>query len=218
MDRKKILISSIISFLTIGLIILLIPAKIKNETGFMLTYIYYILYNIAILATLYKNTNYILKEDILNTSVIYLYVKIDIVTIIFLVISKFVYINTNIILIIILLLGLYSFLLFYNVVNGNRYINNHTKKMEKSTKVVKEWITKLEVLINNNENSKIKSNLNNLYELVKYMDPVENENTFALDNEINNLFKKLEKEINDDVIKEIMTKIKERKVIISDNK
>lgn len=218
MNKKKFLITNTITFIIMSLIIILLPIKIQNETGFIVTFIYYLLYNVLVTITLYKNTSSYLKKDILNISIIYLYTIINITIIIFLIVLKFIYINTNIILITILLFTLVSFLLLYSLVNGNKYINNQEEKMKKECKKVNEWQMRLEIVLKNCENEELKDDLSNLYELVKYMDPVENEKTYTLDNIINNLLTKLEAEQNLTVIKELNKRINERKVIISSNK
>lgn len=218
MNKKKFLITNTITIIIMSLITILFPIKVKNETGFIVTFIYYLLYNVLVTITLYQNTSSYLKKDILNISIIYLYTIINITIIIFLIVLKFIYINTSIIIITILLFTLASFLLLYSLVNGNKYINNQEEKMKKACKKVNEWQMRLEIVLNNCENEELKDDLSNLYELVKYMDPVENEKTYTLDNIINNLLTKLETEQNITVIKEITKKINERKVIISSNK
>ncbi len=218
MSKKHFLIPSIIIVLIISIIILLIPIKIQNELGFIITFLYYLIFNILSLFVICKNTSSILKKDILNVSVIYIYIFLNIITIVLLVFSKFIFINTSIVVILNLILVLISFVLFFFLINGNKLIINQEEKIVNKTKRVSDLETRIEILLNNCTDKDIKKDLTNLYEIVKYMDPVENDVTRELDIKIDNLLKKIEKDIDINSIKELIKLINERKVIIENNK
>ena len=218
MSKKHFLIPSIIIVLIISIIILLIPIKIQYELGFIITYLYYLIFNILSLFVICKNTSSILKKDILNVSVIYIYIFLNIITIVLLVFSKFIFINTSIVVILNLILVLISFVLFFFLINGNKLIINQEEKIVNKTKRVSDLETRIEILLNNCTDKDIKKDLTNLYEIVKYMDPVENDVTRELDIKIDNLLKKIEKDIDINSIKELIKLINERKVIIENNK
>lgn len=218
MSKKHFLIPSIIIVLIISIIILLIPIKIQNELGFIITFLYYLIFNILSLFVICKNTSSILKKDILNVSVIYIYIFLNIITIVLLVFSKFIFINTSIVVILNLILVLISFVLFFFLINGNKLIINQEEKIVNKTKRVSDLETRIEILLNNCTDQDIKKDLTNLYEIVKYMDPVENDVTRELDIKIDNLLKKIEKDIDINSIKELIKLINERKVIIENNK
>ena len=218
MSKKHFLIPSIIIVLIISIIILLISIKIQNELGFIITFLYYLIFNILSLFVICKNTSSILKKDILNVSVIYIYIFLNIITIVLLVFSKFIFINTSIVVILNLILVLISFVLFFFLINGNKLIINQEEKIVNKTKRVSDLETRIEILLNNCTDKDIKKDLTNLYEIVKYMDPVENDVTRELDIKIDNLLKKIEKDIDINSIKELIKLINERKVIIENNK
>ncbi|HIR58674.1 MAG TPA: hypothetical protein IAB38_01350 [Candidatus Onthousia excrementipullorum] len=218
MSKKHFLIPSIIIVLIISIIILLIPIKIQNELGFIITFLYYLIFNMLSLFVICKNTSSLLKKDMLNVSVIYIYIFLNIITIVFLIFSKLIFINTSIVVILNLILALISFILLFFLINGNKLIINQEEKIVNKTKRVSDLETRVEILLNNCTDKDIKKDLTNLYETVKYMDPVENDVTSELDIKIDNLLKKIEKNIDINSIKELIKLINERKVIIENNK
>lgn len=218
MNKKNFLIPNITIFLITSTIILLIPIKIQNKTGFIITFLYYLIFNILSSFTICKNTNSIIKQDILNLSIIYLYIILDIVTIIILLLSKIIFINTNIIVILNFILLLISLIIFFFMIKANKFIIAKNENIEVKTQVVNNWKIRIELLFNNNTNQDITDNLKNLYENLKYIDPIENEITKELDKNIERLIKELEINLNSNSINKIIKLLNERKVLINNNK
>lgn len=218
MNRKKIIIPSIVTIIILSLIIFLIPIEPKNETGFIISFTYYLISNLTILFLISKNTSLELKKDILNVSTIYVYILLTIISTIFLFLSKVLLISTPIILILLLVLILISFISLYFLINGISFINSQEEKISIKTQNVNNWKTEIEIILNNCEKEELKKELIELYELIKYMDPISNDITMELDSKINQLIEQLKEDTNSKLIKEIYKIVNERKVLISNNK
>jgi energy-converting hydrogenase A subunit M len=104
------------------------------------------------------------------------------------------------------------------LVIGKKVIIQQEEKLVNKTNIVNSWVTKLEIMVKNCNNKDIKKRLTNLYETVRYMDPVENENTKELDIQVNYLIEKLSNNLDMKLIDDLNKKINERKIIISSNK
>lgn len=218
MDRKKIIIPSIVTILILSLIIFIIPIEPKNETGFIISFIYYLVSNLTIIFLISKNTSSKLKKDILNISTIYVYVLLTVISTIFLFLSKILLISTPIILILLLALILISFISLYFLINGINFINSQEEKVSIKIQNVNSWKTEIEIILNNCENEELKKELTELYELIKYMDPISNDITNELDSKINQLIEQLKHDPSSELIKNIYKIVDERKVLISNNK
>lgn len=214
MNKNKFLVSNFFIVLVICLVTLLIPVETQNKTGFLIVFIYYLFFNILSSFIIFISLCNDLKKDVLNLSVIYVYVILNIISVIFLFISKVFFIKTQLLLIFVLLLLLTSFLIFYYLINANKYIYKHDENIKDKIKIVNNWRDRIEILVKNCHDENIKLKLNNLFELVKYMDPIDNNMTKELDEQINDLICKLEDELNIMYIDELIKILDKRKVII----
>lgn len=214
MNKNKFLVSNFFIVLVICLVTLLIPVETQNKTGFLIVFIYYLFFNILSSFIIFISLCNDLKKDVLNLSVIYVYVILNIISVIFLFISKVFFIKTQLLLIFVLLLLLTSFLIFYYLINANKYICKHDENIKDKIKIVNNWRDRIEILVKNCHDENIKLKLNNLFELVKYMDPIDNNMTKELDEQINDLICKLEDELNIMYIDELIKILDKRKVII----
>lgn len=214
MNKNKFLVSNFFIVLVICLVTLLIPVETQNKTGFLIVFIYYLFFNILSSFIIFISLCNDVKKDVLNLSVIYVYVILSIISAIFLFISKVVFIKTQLLLIFVLLLLLISFLIFYYLINANKYICKHDENIKDKIKIVNNWRDRIEILVKNCHDENIKLKLNNLFELVKYMDPIDNNMTKELDEQINDLICKLEDELNIMYIDELIKILDKRKVFI----
>lgn len=214
MNKNKFLVSNFFIVLVICLVMLLIPIETQNKTGFLIVFIYYLFFNILSSFIIFISLCNDLKKDVLNLSVIYVYVILNIISVIFLFISKVFFIKTQLLLIFVLLLLLTSFLIFYYLINANKYICKHDENIKDKIKIVNNWRDRIEILVKNCHDENIKLKLNNLFELVKYMDSIDNNMTKELDEQINDLICKLEDELNIMYIDELIKILDKRKVII----
>ena len=214
MNKNKFLVSNFFIVLVICLVTLLIPVETQNKTGFLIVFIYYLFFNILSSFIIFISLCNDLKKDVLNLSVIYVYVILNIISVIFLFISKVFFIKTQLLLIFVLLLLLTSFLIFYYLINANKYICKHDENIKDKIKIVNNWRDRIEILVKNCHDENIKLKLNNLFELVKYMDSIDNNMTKELDEQINDLICKLEDELNIMYIDELIKILDKRKVII----
>lgn len=214
MNKNKFLVSNFFIVLVICLVTLLIPIETQNKTGFLIVFIYYLFFNILSSFIIFISLCNDLKKDVLNLSVIYVYVILNIISVIFLFISKVFFIKTQLLLIFVLLLLLTSFLIFYYLINANKYICKHDENIKDKIKIVNNWRDRIEILVKNCHDENIKLKLNNLFELVKYMDSIDNNMTKELDEQINDLICKLEDELNIMYIDELIKILDKRKVII----
>ena len=214
MNKNKFLVSNFFIVLVICLVTLLIPIETQNKTGFLIVFIYYLFFNILSSFIIFISLCNDLKKDVLNLSVIYVYVILNIISVIFLFISKVFFIKTQLLLIFVLLLLLTSFLIFYYLINANKYICKHDENIKDKIKIVNNWRDRIEILVKNCHDENIKLKLNNLFELVKYMDSIDNNMTKEFDEQINDLICKLEDELNIMYIDELIKILDKRKVII----
>lgn len=214
MNKNKFLVSNFFIVLVICLVTLLIPVETQNKTGFLIVFIYYLFFNILSSFIIFISLCNDLKKDVLNLSVIYVYVILNIISVIFLFISKVFFIKTQLLLIFVLLLLLTSFLIFYYLINANKYICKYDENIKDKIKIVNNWRDRIEILVKNCHDENIKLKLNNLFELVKYMDSIDNNMTKELDEQINDLICKLEDELNIMYIDELIKILDKRKVII----
>ena len=100
MNKKHFIIPTLVISLIISLIALLIPLEVKNNIAFIIALLSFISYNLLSLFIITKNIKPNLKEEIPGLAIYYIYGLFNIFFIILLFVSKFIYINTNLLFII----------------------------------------------------------------------------------------------------------------------
>lgn len=216
MKNIKIILPNIIICIVISLVAIILPVEIKNTTSFIYNLICFIVFNIIgcfVNNSLIENN---LKKDLNNTPVFYLYIIFNILLVILLFISKVVNITINISIILTLILFTIYFLMVYSLIHAKKYINNHNDKIDKNTYNVRNWISTIEILLT--KEGKNNKDLNKLYETLKYMDVTSNDSTYEIDSEINELIKKVKKNIEKETILSIEKLVNERKIILKNGK
>lgn len=214
MNKKHFIIPNIIISVAIVLIILLIPVKIQNPLSFSIVFIMCLLTNILSSIVILKNNSEKLKNDIYNIPIIYVFVFFQFMLFILLIISKLVNINASILIITLIILLLIYCILFYFLVFSKKYIINKEDNLKCKTEYQKQWLIKLEILINSNSDKELYS----LYEKVKYMDKVQSDATEEVDNKINSIFENIGDDITISQINELTKLIDKRNIINKNSK
>ena len=161
-----------------------------------------------------KNNSEKLKNDIYNIPIIYVFVFFQFMLFILLIISKLVNINASILIITLIILLLIYCILFYFLVFSKKYIINKEDNLKCKTEYQKQWLIKLEILINSNSDKELYS----LYEKVKYMDKVQSDATEEVDNKINSIFENIGDDITISQINELTKLIDKRNIINKNSK
>ena len=215
MNKKHFIIPASIIFLVVSLVVFLIPVDVKNTSSFIVTYCVYLLFNIFSILIIQKNTKNTVKEEINGLSIYYIYGVFNLILILLWVLTKFIYINVNISIIILLIASLIYGLLLYFLINSKKFINQKENNNIAKIKVVKKWLSKIEIILNENKDNK---DLNKLYEILRYMDHIPIEETQILDEKIENAIDNIVKNINKENIEKAIKLLNERNVILKNNK
>ena len=218
MKKNNFAIPLFVVVIVVSLILFIIPYDSYNFTSYLLLNIFFLVFNVCSYFLIMKNTENNLKKDIYNLPLFKVFLSFDFLIFILLLIFRFIEISVIWSVIAILIVSALYFGYVYFVVLGVNHIKNKDDEIKEKTKKHDVWISNTERLIINNENDEMKKDLNDLLELIKYMDPVSSESTKEIDEKIDNIFEKLSKEVNKENLDKISKLLKERKVIIKNNK
>lgn len=216
MKNLKIIIPNIVMCIIVCLVAVILPIEIKNTTSFIYTLICYIFFNIVGCFLSTKMMENTLSKNIHNIPTMYIYVIFDILLTIILFFSRCINISISISIILTLILLAIYFIIIYSLIYAKGYINNNENKIREKTYNAKNWISSIEVLVNNEE--KNNKDLEELLEILKYMDITSKESMKDIDDEINELVKSLEKNIELETIKCIKKLVNKRKIILKNEK
>lgn len=126
--------------------------------------------------------------------------------------SRCINISISISIILTLIFFAIYFIIIYSLIYAKGYINNNEDKIRENTYNAKNWMSSIEILLNNEE--KNNKDLEELLETLKYMDITSNESIKDIDDEINELVKNLEKNIELQTIKCIKKLVNKRKIVL----
>lgn len=212
MKNKKINLICIILFAILSIIIFLIPNKSEFTSSFTISYVFFILNFLYILYLINYSKNSI-KNLFFNYSH-YIVACISIlITFILAIMTKFVLINIPLLIIIELLVLFFEIIYISRIKLNENIVEKNELTREKNTEALKNWLTDVEIinLKNNNDNIKL------LLAKIKGSDPVSNEKTRDIDNQITNMIKEL-KSGKSNNINEIIAIIDERNIILKNSK
>lgn len=216
MKNLKIIIPNIVMCIIVCLIAVILPIEIKNTTSFIYTLICYIFFNIVGCFLSIKMMENTLSKNIHNIPIMYIYIIFDILLTIILFFSRCLNISISISIILTLIFFAIYFIIIYSLIYAKGYINNNEDKIRENTYNAKNWISSIEILVNNEE--KNNKDLEELLETLKYMDITSNESIKDIDDEINELVKNLEKNIELETIKRIKKLVNKRKIVLKNEK
>ena len=216
MKNIKIIMPNIIVCIVLSLIAIILPIVPQNTISFIYSLCCFILFNIIgcfINNRLIENN---LKKDLNNIPTFYLYIIFDILLTLLLFVQKIISISINLAVILTMILFTAFFVMAYLLINAKKYINNHDEEVYKKTCNSKKWITSIEYLLTKEE--RYNKELNNLYDILKYMDVTSNKATNEIDNEINELINVIEKKVELETINSIEKLLNKRKIILKNEK
>lgn len=216
-NKKQIIINSTIVIIT-SLIAILLPFSKKNVTNFVLCLAIYILYGFFGILINNKFKKEVIEKNILNIPVYYYYYIYLIVLYVLVIVNKIININSSILIIVFLILTLILFYIFYTLHIGISKINKIEDDIKEKSKKNLEWSSAIELLINDVDYNEYKDELIYIFEQIKYSDPMSNNLTKDIDEEITNLIKNFEDNKSKDIINKIKKALLKRKQLIRDNK
>ena len=216
-NKRQIIINSTIIIIT-SIIAILIPLSIKNVINFILCLVIYILYGFLGIIINNKFKKEKIEKNILNIPVYYYYYIYLIIIYVLVIANKIVNINSNILILIFLILTLILFYIFYTLHIGISKINKIEDTIKEKSKKNLEWSSAIELLINDDNYSSSKKDLEKIYDLIKFSDPIANDLTKEIDNEISKLINSLNDKMDKNKIKLIEKNLIKRKQLIRDYK
>ena len=216
-NKRQIIINSTIIIIT-SIIAILIPLSIKNVINFILCLVIYILYGFLGIIINNKFKKEKIEKNILNIPVYYYYYIYLIIIYVLVIANKIVNINSNILIIIFLILTLILFYIFYTLHIGISKINKIEDTIKEKSKKNLEWSSAIELLINDDNYSSSKKDLEKIYDLIKFSDPIANDLTKEVDDEISKLINSLNDKMDKNKIKLIEKNLIKRKQLIRDYK
>lgn len=217
MKAKNILIPNIIICIVVSIIAFLVPTNIPITT-FLVTYVLYLLFQIFSWLLCIKTTEKDIKKRVNNTPIWMIYVLFHILFIILLFCSRCLKISFPLIIILcVILLGMYSLLIFLLYKTKN-YIIQKDSQIKTTTQTTKSWKIRLEIIISKNKNDSLAKELNELYETLKYIDTTSNESTIQIDEKINNILNHKKETLTLEEIQQLDQLWKERSIILKNTK
>ena len=218
MNKNKFAILNLIVILFVYLIIILIPGGSINNVVFWLTCVANILLNVVLGWILPIKIEYKLRKDIHNIPLLYTSFIYNIIFLVYLIVLKFVPLNTNIAIIILLIL-LFAFVVtFYVLTLGKKQIITNIEKRENNSKTISDVLTTIEILISKNDNKDFTQLLEEVLELVKYTDPLSNENTSDVDDKIKAIVELLKDNLSTDNLLKLKDLLKKRNILVKRGK
>ena len=215
MNKKHFIIPAIIIFIVATLIVFLIPVDIQNTSSFVFAYCAYLLFNIFSILVIEKNMRNIVKEEVHGVSIYYIFGIFNFIILSLWVSTKLIYINTNILVIILLIILLIYTLLLYALVHGKNFINRKEVDKGNHIELIKKWLSKVEIFLNDDKNNK---KLKEIYELLRYMDPISIEETQDVDKKIDDVMNTIIKNVDEENLEKVIKLLNERNIILKNYK
>ena len=216
-NKRQIIINSTIIIIT-SLIAILLPLSIKNVTNFILCLVIYVMYGFLGILINNKFRKSTIEKNVLNIPVYYYYYIYLIIIYVLVIANKIISINSSILIIMFLILSLALFYIFYSLHIGISKVCKKEDDIKEKSKKNLEWASSIELLINDDNYSSSKKDLEKIYDLIKFSDPIANDLTKEVDDEISKLINSLNDKVDKNKIKLIEKNLIKRKQLIRDYK
>ena len=214
MNKKHFFVPSLIFFIALSCIVLLVPIEIKNFVAFSIIFASIIFFNITSILIISRNIISKIDKDIYNIPAGCIYIIFNILLFVLLLISKIIYISTNVLMILLIsIVAIYSILMYF-LLGAKNYIIDRGNDKRNNIAYHKKWLTKIEIIKANNYSDSV----NELYEKIKYMDPIQIEETKTIDEKIDKIFEEIADNVTEKQIENLNKLINERNIVLKNNK
>lgn len=212
MKKKVILIPNIIYLICLFIILYVINID-KSIVNFIIVCGAYLLFELVSLILIMKNKENEIKKDVLNSSVILKYVTCSIILSLVLVLY-FLNIMDNNLLIIVSVLEICVYYIDYYLINsGKNHVISNQEKVLNKTKNVKEWLNELKLLKEETVDNKLKKELENAIDELRFSNLSNYNNSKEFSDKINDTIKSLKNNINSKDIKDLIKLIKKANIV-----
>lgn len=212
MKKNVILIPNIIYLICLFIILYVINID-KSIANFIIVCGAYLLFQVVSLILIMKDKENEVKKDVLNSSSILKYITCSVILSLVLVLY-FLNIMDNNLLIIVSVLEICVYYIDYYLINsGKNHVISNQEKVLNKTRNVKEWLNELKLLKEETDDSKLKKELDNAIDELRFSNLSSHNSSKEFSDKINNTIKSLKNNINSKDIKDLIKLIKKANIV-----